>query len=87
MFDWEEGKAQLNSYDESTKTPGLYVTGPLTQQHDMIFCFIYKFQQRFAVVANHIGIKLSKDVSIIEQYKKEGMFLDNLNDMDDKCAC
>ena len=87
MFDWEEGKAKLNFYDESTKTPGLYVTGPLLQQHDMIFCFIYKFQQRFAVVANHIGIKLSKDVSIIEQYKKEGMFLDNLNDMDDKCAC
>lgn len=87
MFDWEDGKAQLNSYDESTRTPGLYVTGPLLQQHNMIFCFIYKFQQRFAVVANHIGIKLSKDVSPIEQYKKEGMFLDNLNDIEDKCAC
>jgi len=87
LFYWKEGKAQLNSYDESTKTPGLYVTGPLLQQHNMIFCFIYKFQQRFAVVANHIGIKLSKDVSVIEEYKKEGMFLDNLNSIEDKCAC
>ncbi len=87
MFDWEDGKAKLNTYDESTKTPGLYVTGPLLQQHNMIFCFIYKFQQRFAVVANHIGMKLSKDVSIIEEYKKEGMYLDNLNNIDDKCAC
>ncbi|WP_299292162.1 NAD(P)/FAD-dependent oxidoreductase [Nitrosopumilus sp.] len=88
LFDWEEGKAQLNSYDESTKSPGLYVTGPLLQQHDMIFCFIYKFQQRFAVVANHIAIKLSKDVaSVVEEYKKEGMYLDNLSSIEDKCAC
>ena len=87
LFDWEEGKPQLNSFDESTKTPGLYVTGPMLQSHNMIFCFIYKFQQRFAVVANNIGIKLSKDVSVIEQYKKEGMYLDNLEDAKDECAC
>ena len=88
LFDWEEGKAQLNSYSESTKTPGLYVTGPLAQQHNMIFCFIYKFQQRFAVVANHIAIKLSKDVaSVVEEYKKEECILDNLNSIEDKCAC
>ena len=87
LFSWKEGKALLNSYDESTKTEGLYVTGPLLQQHDMIFCFIYKFQQRFAVIANHIGIKLSKDVSIIEEYKKEGMYLENLKNIKDKCAC
>jgi len=87
LFYWKGGRAQLNSYDESTKTPGLYVTGPLLQQHDMIFCFIYKFQQRFAVVANHIGIKLSKDVSVIEEYRKEGMYLENLKGVKDKCAC
>ena len=87
LFYWKEGKALLNSYDESTKTSGLYVTGPLLQQHDMIFCFIYKFQQRFAVIANHIGIKLSKDVSVIEEYKKEGMYLENLKNIKDKCEC
>ena len=87
LFYWKEGKALLNSYDESTKTPGLYVTGPLLQQHDMIFCFIYKFQQRFAVIANNIGIKLSKDVSVIDEYKKEGMYLENLKNIKDKCAC
>ena len=87
LFYWKDGKALLNSYDESTKTPGLYVTGPLLQQHDMIFCFIYKFQQRFAVIANHIGIKLSKDVSVIEEYKKEGMYLENLKNIKDKCEC
>ena len=87
LFYWKEGKALLNPYDESTKTPGLYVTGPLLQQHDMIFCFIYKFQQRFAVIANNIGIKLSKDVSVIDEYKKEGMYLENLKNVKDKCAC
>ncbi len=86
LFDWKDGKALLNSYDESTKTPGLYVTGPLLQ-HDLIFCFIYKFQQRFAVVANNIGIKLSKDVSIIEEYKNEGMYLENLENVKDRCKC
>ena len=87
LFDWEDEKAQLNSFDESIKTPGLYVTGPMLQQHNMIFCFIYKFQQRFAVVANNIGIKLSKDVSVIGEYKKQGMYLENLEDAKDECAC
>ena len=87
LFYWKDGKAILNSYDESTKTLGLYVTGPLLRQHDMIFCFIYKFQPRFAVIANHIGIKLSKDVSVIEEYKKEGMYLENLKNVKDKCEC
>ena len=54
---------------------------------NVIFCFIYKFRQRFAVVANNIGIKLSKDVSVIAEYKKEGMYLDNLADAKDECAC
>lgn len=87
MFHWEEEKALLNSYDESTKTPGLYVTGPLLQQHNTIFCFIYKFQQRFAVIANHIGMRLSKDVSVINEYKKEGMYLEDLKSVKDKCQC
>ena len=88
LFDWEEGKAQLNSYDESIKTPGLYLAGPILQQaHHVIFCFIYKFQQRFAVVANNIGIKLSKDVSVIGDYKKQGMYLENPEDAKDECAC
>ena len=87
LFDWEDEKAQLNSFDESIKTPGVYVTGPMLQQHNMIFCFIYKFQQRFAVVANNIGIKLSKDVSVIGEYKKQGMYLENLEDAKDECAC
>lgn len=39
----------------------------MLQQHNMIFCFIYKYQQRFTVIANNIGIKLSKDVSVIAQ--------------------
>ena len=36
---------------------------------------------------SNIGIKLSKDVSVIAQYKKEGMYLENLEDAKDECAC
>ena len=59
----------------------------MLQQYNIIFYFIYKYQQRFTVIANNIGIKLSKDVSVIAEYKKEGMYLDNLADAKDECAC
>ena len=59
----------------------------LQQAHRVIFCFIYNFQQSVPAVTNNIGIKLSKDVTVIEQYKKEGMYLDNLADAKDECAC
>ncbi|WP_256386509.1 hypothetical protein [Hydrocoleum sp. CS-953] len=36
---------------------------------DLIFCFIYKFQQRFAVVGNGIAQRLGIDPTPLEAYR------------------
>ena len=61
LFDWSDGYAALTENDESTLTPGLFVSGPSVRHGDLIFCFIYKFRQRFAVIANAIAQRLDLD--------------------------
>jgi putative flavoprotein involved in K+ transport len=54
---------------------------------NIIFCFIYKFRQRFAVVAKAIAHRLEIDLTPLEAYRKEGMFLDDLDCCDNDCIC
>ena len=63
------------------------MVGPEVRQDDVIFCFIYKFRQRFAVVANQIADRLQIDVEPLEEYRRYGMFLDDLSCCGDDCAC
>ena len=42
------------SEDESTKVPGVFLVGPSVRHGKLSFCFIYKFRQRFGIVANAI---------------------------------
>lgn len=56
LWDWDEnGNLLLNEFDESTKSPGLFLVGPQVRQEQRIYCFIYKFRQRFALIANQIA--------------------------------
>lgn len=88
LFAWSEhGNAQLSNIDESIITPGLFVAGPMVRHPGAIFCFIYKFRQRFAVVAEAIGERLGLDTSPIERYRANQMYLDDLTCCDDACAC
>ena len=89
LFDWDENKSYclLNEKDESLKTPGLFLVGPQVRHNNLIFCFIYKFRQRFGVVANAIGEQLGMDTSFLEQYFNEGLYLDELSGLDEECAC
>ncbi|KAH8096496.1 pyridine nucleotide-disulfide oxidoreductase [Aureococcus anophagefferens] len=50
-----DGAPLLNEYDESTTTPGLFLVGPAVIHGDLSFCFVYKFRQRFGVVADAIA--------------------------------
>jgi hypothetical protein len=88
LFDWHEERfyALLNEHDESTKTPGLFVVGPSVRHGNIILCFIYKFRQRFAVVAGAIGERLGLDTAVLERYRPQ-MFLDDLSCCDEPCAC
>jgi thioredoxin reductase len=89
LFDWEDEKsyALLNEQDESTKTPGLFLVGPQVRHDNLIFCFIYKYRQRFGVVANAIGERLGLDTTQLESYRQEGLYLDDLSCCGDECAC
>jgi thioredoxin reductase len=88
LFDWHEEHyyALLSEQDESTKTAGLFVVGPSVRHGNIILCFIYKFRQRFAVVARAIGARLGLDTEVLERYRPQ-MFLDDLSCCDDTCAC
>ena len=88
LFDWrDEAFPLLTENDESTLTKGLFLVGPQVRQDKIIFCFIYKFRQRFAVVANQIARRLRVSTEPLEWYRRYGMYLDDLSCCGDACAC
>ena len=89
LFDWDESKSYvlLNEHDESRKTPGLFLVGPQVRHEDLILCFIYKYRQRFGVVSKAIGERLEMDVEFLEEYRKEGLYLDDLGACGEECPC
>ena len=88
LFDWrDEAFPLLTENDESTVTKGLFLIGPQVRQDKIIFCFIYKFRQRFAVVANQIARRLRVNTEPLEWYRRYGMYLDDLSCCGDACAC
>lgn len=88
LFAWrDDGQPELNDADESTIAPGLFVVGPNVRHDRFIFCFIYKFRQRFAVVADAIGARLGLDTTPLDVYRQAGMFLTDLSGCGAECAC
>ncbi|MFN4260320.1 MAG: NAD(P)/FAD-dependent oxidoreductase [Gemmataceae bacterium] len=88
LFEWKRGHVALTEQDEATVTPGLFLVGPQVRHDKVIFCFIYKFRQRFAIVARAIAERLGLDCDgIVETYRKAGMFLDDLSCCTEECVC
>jgi cation diffusion facilitator CzcD-associated flavoprotein CzcO len=86
LFDWHEGRPRLTPEDESTRTPGLFLVGPQVWHDQVIFCFIYKFRQRFGVVARAIADRLGLDTAeMVSVYRSKGMFLDDLSCCKEAC--
>ncbi|WP_054860906.1 NAD(P)-binding domain-containing protein [Gracilibacillus sp. JCM 18860] len=82
------GEVLVNDKDESVVTTGLFLAGPELRHDDHIFCYIYKFRQRFAVIAEMIGQHLGLDLSILEEYKRENFYLDDLSMCGgERCQC
>ena len=74
--------------DESTLVPGLFISGPILEHRGVNFCFIYKFRQRFAVVADAIAQRLGKDTTeAVAARRAAGMYLDDLSCCEESCAC
>lgn len=90
LFEWtENGKPLLTNADMSTITENLYVIGPSVQHQKAVFCFIYKFRQRFAVIAEHLLKKLGHplDEKVLSEYKENQMFLTDLSCCEVDCEC
>ena len=54
----EDGFPLLTERDESTIVPGMFLCGPAVRHKSEVFCFIYKYRQRFGIVAEAIASSL-----------------------------
>ncbi|MEL6106574.1 MAG: NAD(P)/FAD-dependent oxidoreductase [Planctomycetota bacterium] len=82
----EDGFPLLSEHDESTTVPGMFLCGPAVRHDQHVFCFIYKYRQRFAVVAKAIATSLGLPAEALELYRKWGMYLDDLSCCGEECA-
>lgn len=83
----DDGFPLLSEHDESTRVPGLFLCGPSVRHGDHIFCFIFKFRMRFAVVAKAIATSLGLPATRLEEYRHWGMYLDDLSCCGEECIC
>ena len=83
----EDGFPLLSDDDESTITPGLFLCGPAVRHSNHVFCFIFKYRQRFAVVAKAIATSLGLPAEYLEAYRDWGMYLDDLSCCGEECVC
>ena len=90
MIEYNEDGAPVvtEEADESTLVPGLFISGPILEHRGVNFCFIYKFRQRFAIVADAIAQRLGKDTTeAVAARRAAGMYLDDLSCCAESCAC
>jgi len=83
----EDGFPHLTDDDESTISPGLFLCGPAVRHGNHIFCFIFKYRQRFAVVAKAVATSLGLEAEGLETYRQWGMYLDDLSCCGQDCVC
>ena len=82
----EDGFPLLNESDESTLVPGMFLCGPSVRHDGHIFCFIFKYRQRFAIVAQAIASSLDIPTDeFVEVYSGWGMYLDDLSCCGQEC--
>ncbi len=92
MFEWEDDYPKLNEDDESVISPNLFLSGPQVYHSGALFCFIYKFRQRFPIIAESLAKKLGLDqdekvLKTVEDYKKKNYYLKDLTCCNDECSC
>ncbi len=81
------GAPLLTENDESTIVPGVFLVGPTVSHGKLSFCFVYKFRQRFAVVANAICKGLGMDTrAAVKECRQSNMFLDDFSCCGDTCG-
>lgn len=91
LFKFEENYPLLNNFDESTNTNNLFLVGPQVKHGNALFCFIYKYRQRFSIVAERIARKnkISHKIieNILQEYKDNNFYLKDVSCCDNECGC
>lgn len=91
LFHFKGGFPMLNQKDESIQTENLFLVGPQVKHQNALFCFIYKYRQRFAIVAETIAKRKRVSRRLINQvlrdYKDLNFYLDDLSCCDNDCVC
>lgn len=91
LFLFKKGYPLLSEVDESVETKNMFLVGPQVKHKDALFCFIYKYRQRFAIVAETIAqrkkVRRRTIKEALHDYKEYNFYLDDLSCCDDECVC
>ena len=91
LFLFKKGFPLLSETDECIQTKNLFLVGPQVKHDNALFCFIYKYRQRFAIVAESIAKRKrigSRTINkVLKEYKDLNFYLDDLSCCDEECAC
>ncbi|EGB03699.1 hypothetical protein AURANDRAFT_33640 [Aureococcus anophagefferens] len=81
------GAPLLTAEDESTKVPGVFLVGPSVVQGDLSFCFVYKFRQRFGIVADAICRGLGRETkTAVAGLRQANMYMADLSCCENTCG-
>jgi len=82
-----DGAPLLTENDESTIVQGVFLVGPTVSHGSLSFCFVYKFRQRFGIVANAICEGLGIDTrAAVDECRKANMYLEDFGCCGDSCG-
>ncbi|MGT2887609.1 NAD(P)-binding domain-containing protein [Streptococcus didelphis] len=90
LFSFDHNQLPLvTEADESTISPNCFLIGPSLRQADVIFCYIYKFRQRFLPLIMEIAKREKRelDPDTIAYFKANQMLLDDLSCCQVNCDC
>ena len=64
----------------------MFLAGPSVRHGSLIFCFIFKYRQRFGIVAEAIASSIGIPTDeFIDAYRSWGMYLDDLSCCGQEC--
>jgi hypothetical protein len=89
LFDFSAGGVPLlRMQDESSRLRNIFLSGPWVHHGKAVFCFVYKYRQRWAVVVRTILDRMGfADPGPIRAYAAKGFLLDDLSCCAQSCVC
>ncbi|MBU9788842.1 NAD(P)-binding domain-containing protein [Lentilactobacillus sp. G22-6] len=77
----------LTKSDESTISPNVFLLGPQVQHGNVLLCYIYKYRQWFAPLAETVLQRIGIDINpkISDKYLQNGMYLKDYSACEVNC--